>query len=113
MSKLQSVAHQGRARRLHVLADLSQRGQASALTDRTLDKLLSYEAAVCRDQLRQIRTDLAEFEARFGQKSEAFFAQFQTGKTDDRLDYVEWASLFQMAQNLASRIQELADEGGS
>ncbi len=34
--------------RLHTLAELYQQGQASELMERTLDKLLAYEADVCR-----------------------------------------------------------------
>ncbi len=101
------------ARRLQALAQLAQQGQASALMERTLDKLLGYEADLCREQLRQLRTDLAEFEQRYGLTSAEFNRQYRSGQTDDRMDYVEWASLSQMAENVEKRLAALTDEAAA
>ena len=78
--------------------------------DRTLDKSLTNEAAVCREQLGQVKADLAEFEQRYGLGSAEFYSRFQAGQTDDRMDYVEWASLVQMARNLEERLRVLIGE---
>ena len=99
------------AQRLQTLAQLYQKGQASALMERTLDKLLAHEAEVCREQLNQLRADLAEFEQQYGLGSAEFYARFQAGQTDDRMDYVEWASLVQMIRNLEERLRVLTGEG--
>jgi hypothetical protein len=48
-----------------------------------------YEADVCRAQLRQLQTDLAEFERQYSLSSAEFYRRFQAGQTDDRMDYVE------------------------
>ena len=101
------------ARRLRTLAQLYQQGQASALMERTLDKLLAHEADVCHAQLRQLQADLADLEQRYGLSSAEFYHRFQAGQTDDRMDYVEWASLVQMADNLRQRLRLLAGEGQS
>jgi len=98
------------AQRLQVLARLYQQGQASALMDRTLSKLLAHEADVCRTQLSQLQADLAEFEERHGLSSADFYRRFQAGQTDDRMDYVEWASLVQMTRNLQERLRLLTGE---
>ncbi len=71
---------------------------------RTVDKLLAYEAETCRIQLQQIQEDLKEFEKKYGIASTTFYQNFQNGNTDDRMDYVEWASLIQMAYNLEERL---------
>ncbi len=92
------------ARRLRTLAQLYQQGQTSDLMERTLDKLLVYEADVCRAQLGQLQKDLTEFEQRYGLSSTEFYRRFQAGQTDDRMDYVEWASLVQMGRNLRERL---------
>ncbi|HFD38645.1 MAG TPA: hypothetical protein ENJ31_02160 [Anaerolineae bacterium] len=86
---------------LMTLARLYQQGQASEVMDRTLSKLLSYESTVCRAQLDRLRADLAEFEQKYGLSSAEFYRRFQSGQTDDRMDYVEWASLVQMADNFS------------
>lgn len=98
------------AQRLRTLAQLYQQGQASELMDRTLDKLLAHEAKLCREQLGQLQSDLAEFEQRYGFSSDEFYRRFQAGQTDDRMDYVEWASLVQMRDNLQQRLCILSGE---
>ena len=83
---------------------LYQQGQASALMDQTLDKLLAHEADISHAQLSQLKADLAEFEQRYSLSSTEFYRCYQAGQTDDRMDYVEWASLVQMHDNLQERL---------
>ena len=101
------------AQRLSQLALLYTKGQASDLMDRTLGKLLAYETDTSRAQLDQLRTDLSEFEARYGMASAEFYRRYQAGQTDDRMDFVEWASLVQMAGNLEQRLRVLTGESGA
>jgi hypothetical protein len=98
------------AERLHALAELYQQGHVSKLMERTLEKLLRQEADQCHAQLRQVQADLAEFEQKYQQSSTEFYQQFQAGQTSDEMDYVEWASLIQMADNLAERLRLLTGE---
>jgi hypothetical protein len=95
------------AERLQALAELYRQGQESDLMDRTLEKLLRHEAEQCQAQLQQIQADLAEFERLYNLSSAEFYQRFQAGQTDDRMDYVEWASLVQMAKNLEKRLHLL------
>src|SRR5262252_1845648 len=98
------------AERLRALAELYEQGQVSALMERTLAKLLRQEADVCQVQLRQLQADLREFEQKYQRSSAEFYQQFQAGQTSDALDYVEWASLIQMADNLTKRLRLLGGE---
>lgn len=98
------------AERLHALAELYQQGQVSELIERTLEKLLRQEAEECQAQVRQLQADLAEFEQKYHRSSTEFYQQFQAGQTSDEMDYVEWASLIQMANNLAKRLRLLTGE---
>ena len=95
------------AERLHALAELYHQGQVSDLMDRTLAKLLRHEAEQCQAQLRQLQTDMAEFEQQYHLSSPEFYRRFQAGQTSDDMDYVEWASLVQMAENLQQRLRLL------
>ena len=95
------------AQRLHTLADFYQQGQMSQLMERTLNKLFRHEAEECRRQLKQLQSDLFEFEEKYNLSTADFYQQFQNGQTDDRMDYVEWASLAQMANNLEKRLRLL------
>ena len=98
------------AERLHALAKLYEQGPVSDLMERTLQKLLRQEADVCQAQLRQLQADLAEFEQKYHRSSTEFYQQFQAGQTGDAMDYVEWASLFQMTDNLTKRLRLLSGE---
>ena len=53
--------------------------------------------------VRQIKTtkkDLAGFEQRYGMSTIDFFRKYIAGETDDRMDFIKWASLGQMIVNL-------------
>ena len=98
------------AERLRALAELYEQGQVSELMERTLAKLLRHEADACQVQLRQLQADLCEFEQKYQRSSTEFYQQFQAGHTSDAMDYVEWASLIQMADNLTKRLRLLGGE---
>ena len=98
------------ANRLDQLARLFQQGQASDVMNRTLDKLFALESEESLRQIEQLQVDLAEFEQQYGMTSEQFYRRYQAGGTDDRMDYVEWASLVQMTDNLQQRLNLLAGE---
>jgi len=99
------------SQRLRTLAQLYQQGRPSELMERTLDKMLSFEADTCQAQLAELEADLAAFEERYNLSSAEFYRRFQAGEIDDRMDYVEWASLVQMADNLRARLRLLTGEG--
>ena len=78
--------------------------------DRTLEKLLAHEAEQVRTQLTELEADLAEFERQYRVDSSEFLNRYQAGQTDDRMDFVEWASLVQMRDNLLRRLQLLTND---
>ncbi|NUQ39203.1 MAG: hypothetical protein HUU23_15730 [Caldilineales bacterium] len=94
------------------LIALYEQGQTSAVVERTLDKLISYEIEQNRAQLADLQHDLHIFEREYGFTSAEFYRRYQAGETDDRMDFVEWASLVQMARNLQAQIDYLIGEAG-
>jgi hypothetical protein len=109
---MQAVANTT-AQRLSALAQLYQQGQASQLMDHTLGKLLAHEAEQARLQLETLDTDLATFEQQYDFTSAEFLRRYQAGQTDDRSDFVEWASLVRMRENLLRRLQLLTGENAA
>jgi hypothetical protein len=107
---LQPVSQTKTAQNIRRLVNYCREGQASELLSLTLDKALSYEVDRCQEQWEQIRGDLTIFEQQYEMLSELFYHRFQTGQTDDRMDFVEWASLYQMGQNLIKRLDLLTTE---
>ena len=107
MGNVQQISDNTVAQQLLTLSQLYRHGQASDLMNRTLDKILVYEADSCHAQLNSLREDLAVFERKYNLSSTEFYRRFQAGQTDDRMDYVEWASLVQMCENLQKRLHLL------
>ena len=110
MVTVQTSSATSTAQRLRAISELYQQGMASEFMDRTLDKLLAHEADQSRAQLRELDRDLGALEARHGLSSETFYARYQSGQTDDRMDFVEWASLVQMRDGLRERLQIISGE---
>jgi hypothetical protein len=109
MSEMPVTADNNVANHLQKLARLYEHQQASQVMTRTLDKLLRYETEFSQEQLNELQADLRQFEQQYGFPSDEFFRQFQAGQTDDRMDYVEWASMVQMARNLEARLDLLSN----
>jgi len=98
------------AKRLIQLAHLYEGGQTSPLLERTIDKALAHEADTARQQLVQIRQDLGELENQYAMSTDEFVRLFRVGQVDDRLDFIDWASLAQMAEGLETRLHLLMDD---
>jgi len=92
---------------LKKLSRLAKSGQASESLSRNIQKLLGVEINQLELDLAATEKDMAQFEEQYHQPSSDFFREWQAGHTDDRLDYVEWASLAQMAGNLRKRLDLL------
>ena len=95
--------------RVQVLQKLYKQGQGSDIVDLALEKLFAYELDTCQRQLVQLEEDLAEFEQQYVVSSAQFYSEFQAGNRGDAMDYVEWASLVQMADRLRQRIALLQE----
>lgn len=105
-----SSTHTKSVRQVNQLAKLYENGQVSDLTAQTLSKLLDLEISETRLDLEATEKDLAEFEKQYGMPSAEFYQKYQSGQTDDRMDYVEWASLAQMEARLRERLELLTSE---
>jgi len=101
------------AERLHRLVRLYEAGQTSQFLDRTIDKALAHEAEVARGQLAQIQQDLCELESQYEMSTNEFVRLFRAGQTDDRMDFIDWVSLAQMADGLNERMELLLADGMS
>ena len=113
MNATQSSSANATADYLQRLAQLYQSGQTSPLLDRALRKLLDYEAEENRRLLAQITSDLRMFEEQYHLASATFYHRFLAGQTDDRMDFVEWASLLRMRENLQRRLQLLTGKNAA
>jgi len=105
-----TVYTSSQAKQVSKLAKLYEDGQVSETTARTLNKVLDFEVNQIQTDLTSTEKDLSEFEQRYNMSTTDFFHRWQAGQSDDHMDYVEWASLAQMADNLRKRLEFLTSE---
>ena len=95
------------ANKLTQLAQLYKTGGVSSMMSRTVEKLLDYETEEAQKQFAELQEDLTAFEKQYNLSTAEFYRRYQAGQTDDQMDFVEWASLAQMAINLKNRLAVL------
>ncbi len=75
--------------------------------DLILDKLLDVTLSQHRQRLERYQHDLHEFEARYGMDSATFYQRFEAGELGDDMDYFEWSGLWELFQDLETKIERL------
>jgi len=80
---------------------------AGDLVDNTLKKLINYQKAIYRDNIKLIGQDLERFEKIYNMPSESFFKKFEAGSMGDEADYFEWSSMYENMLLFHKRIAEL------
>ena len=75
--------------------------------EQLLGKLLEASLSQQRRRLRQYERDLQEFEQRFDMKSPLFYRRFEAGELGDEMDYFEWAGLYELYQEVQSKVERL------
>jgi hypothetical protein len=76
--------------------------------DQLLVKLIEARLGQQRRQLRQYARDLQEFELRFDMESPLFYRRFEVGELGDSMDFFEWAGLYELYQEVQSKVERLA-----
>jgi len=77
------------------LAEIRAQVKEAGITEEDVEA----EIRVVRD-INATKEDLAVFENQYGMSTVDFFRKYIAGETDDRMDFVEWASLAQMIVHL-------------
>lgn len=93
--------------RLRLLETLYQNGYQDEVVDRTVEKLFTQQIQKDESQLRQLQSELVEYEKQFGLTSDQFEAKYQRGEMGDDADIFEWHTLYKMVQRLQTNLQLL------
>ncbi len=105
-----SASSNATLRRLRTLERLYEQGYQNVVVDLTMRKLLEHQVREESEQLDQLRSELAGFEAQFGIPSTEFYAKYKAGEMGDSADVFEWQALYQMASRLAADVELLSRE---
>jgi hypothetical protein len=92
------------------LAERYEKKQIDNQTAQMLNKLVDMETSRIRMQLEEIERVLADYERQYGMATADFFKKYDAGQTDDRMDFVEWASLTKMAEYLRQSLEAVSSE---
>jgi hypothetical protein len=75
--------------------------------DRVLDKLRDVALSQSRVRLERYERDLRQFEMRYSMSSSSFQQRFEAGELGDAMDFFEWSGLYELHQDLKTRVQRL------
>ncbi len=85
-------------------------GQVDQVLESTIDKVLDREQQRLLRQKARLKSQIADFEARYGWTSEEFYPRFEQGELGDDTDFIEWSATIEMVKNLQRTIDLLADD---
>jgi hypothetical protein len=107
---LQTVSNT-RVKGVRWLAELYKNRQVDTVTAQTLNKLVDLEVSRLRMQLEDMERVIADYEKQYGMTSAEFVKKYEAGKTDDRMDYVEWSGLTKMSKSFRKTLAAIDSEG--
>ena len=93
--------------KLDSLKQLYASGFQNDFLDTALQKIVQYQVARDKADLRQVDETLGAFERRYGLSSDEFWKRFRAGEMDDIADYMEWNVLCKARQRIVARIHVL------
>lgn len=92
---------------LKILETLYHRGEFNETIEKTLDKILRQELAICQEKNAELEKDLQKFEQQYQMPSSEFYQRFHSGELGDEIDWVEWNAFYEMWNRLQEHIKLL------
>jgi len=74
-----------------------------------LNEALDRQKLILQTALQRTQEKLIQFEKQYQLNSERFFSLYQSGRMDDRNDYIDWAGEYQIGQNLREQLSFLEE----
>jgi hypothetical protein len=82
-------------------------GHVDQYLERMLDKALERERQRLLRQQTRLDSHVAEFERRYGWRSDEFYPRFERGELGDDMDFIEWSATIEMIANLQCALNAL------
>lgn len=73
------------------------------LFTRSIVKMLHYRTEQYGEQIKRIDNELNNFERKYQRNSSTFYKDFNEGILGDDMNFIEWASLFQMRSRIVEK----------
>ncbi|MDI6736490.1 MAG: hypothetical protein QME42_09940 [bacterium] len=69
----------------------------------TLFKLFDYKIQTYNKHIRELTLSMKEYEEKHHMSSNDFYQAFKAGRIGDAIDFVDWASMYQMLNRIIER----------
>ncbi|EKF86383.1 hypothetical protein [Methanobacterium formicicum] len=93
--------------KIRILEELAKLGGEDEVFILTIDKLTRYKMDKLDEDLKEIEAQMRSFEEEYGLDSDEFILKFDKGETEDNIDFMEWASLYDMKKRIHNRLMLL------
>ncbi|MEN4017726.1 MAG: hypothetical protein PQ975_04385 [Methanobacterium sp.] len=90
--------------KIKILEELAKLGSDDEVFINAIDKLTKYKINELEKDINDIEISLKEFEEKYGLESTEFIKKFESGEMGDEMDFMEWASLYDMKERLKNRL---------
>lgn len=85
---------------------LQKHGEDSDISQ-TITKMFDYKIQKYDEEINNLNRELKKYERKHKKESSVFFDEFNKGMLGDDMDFIEWASLYQMRGNLLKKKTDL------
>lgn len=93
--------------KVKTLEKFVQKYGEDAVISQTITKMLDYKIQKYDEEIRRLNKLIKRFERLYKKESSVFFSEFQKGNFGDKMDFIEWDSLYQMRNRLIEKKTEL------
>jgi hypothetical protein len=90
--------------KIKILEELARLGVDDEVFINAIHKLTQYKVDEFQRDLEDIQGNLKKFEEKYGFESKEFIERFESGEMGDKIDFIEWASLYDMQQRVKERL---------
>jgi hypothetical protein len=90
--------------KIKILEELAKLGSDDEVFINAIDKLTKYKINELEKDINDIEISLKEFEEKYGLESTEFIKKFESCEMGDEMDFMEWASLYDMKERLKNRL---------
>jgi hypothetical protein len=73
----------------------------------TISKMVVYRISKYNEEIKKLNKEIKKIERIYNKDSSVFFKEFNEGKLEDNINFIEWASLYQMRNRLLDKRTDL------
>ncbi|MCS4541565.1 MAG: hypothetical protein HY929_04485 [Euryarchaeota archaeon] len=93
--------------KIKLLEELAKLGLEDKVVIKTIEKLALYKIESLERDLKDIKSKLKEFEKKYKISSKDFLKKYNAGELGDEVNFVQWASLLDMAERVEGRLKAI------